>query len=380
MISEIIKEKSMDIFQQTTKIMQYAAVNEFLQEFSFREGDYILASRSIYEAFFQDAAKQAAVAFHSDYGRGEPNDSMLDAMLEDMRKKQPKRIIAIGGGSVIDCAKLFVFEGDASAEDMFLQRCELVKCRELIAIPTTCGSGSEVSRISICELTSLQTKLGLAVDALFPDQAVLIPELLSKLPFFYFVTSGIDALIHASESFVSPKSNAYTRMFSKEAIRLLLNGFQIIAEQGEEARMPLLQDFMQASNFAGIAFGNTGTGAVHAISYPLSGIYHVTHGEANYQFFTTVFQAYEVLKPDSVQAIKELFAKALSCPLKEAFKQMETLFSSLLPRKPLRSYGMRKEEITEFSDSVIKSQQRLLTNSAVPLSREDILAIYRTLY
>ena len=370
----------MDIFQQTTKILQYAAVNEFLQEFSFREGDYILASRSIYEAFFQDAAKQAAIAFHSDYGRGEPNDSMLDAMLEDMRKKQPKRIIAIGGGSVIDCAKLFVFEGDASAEDMFLQRCELVKCRELIAIPTTCGSGSEVSRISICELTSLQTKLGLAVDALFPDQAVLIPELLSKLPFFYFVTSGIDALIHASESFVSPKSNAYTRMFSKEAIRLLLNGFQIIAEQGEEARIPLLQDFMQASNFAGIAFGNTGTGAVHAISYPLSGIYHVTHGEANYQFFTTVFQAYETLKPDSVQTIKELFAKALSCPLKEAFKQMETLFSSLLPRKPLRSYGMRKEEITEFSDSVIKSQQRLLTNSAVPLSREDILAIYRTLY
>ena len=174
----------MDVFQQTTKILQYAAVQEFLQEFSFRENDYILASRSIYEAFFTDPIGKASIAFHSDYGRGEPDDRMLDAMLKDMRKKQPDRIIAIGGGSVIDCAKLFVFEGNASAEEMFLQTCELVKTRELIAIPTTCGSGSEVSRISICELTSLHTKLGLAIDELFPDQAILIPELLSKLPFF----------------------------------------------------------------------------------------------------------------------------------------------------------------------------------------------------
>lgn len=370
----------MDVFQQTTKILQYAAVQEFLQEFSFRENDYILASRSIYEAFFTDAIGKASIAFHSDYGRGEPDDRMLDAMLKDMRKKQPDRIIAIGGGSVIDCAKLFVFEGNASAEEMFLQTCELVKTRELIAIPTTCGSGSEVSRISICELTSLHTKLGLAIDELFPDQAILIPELLSKLPFFYFVTSGIDALIHASESFVSPKANAYTRMFSKEAICLLLHGFQVIARKGEAARMQLLEDFMQASNFAGIAFGNTGTGAVHALSYPLSGIYHVTHGEANYQFFTAVFQTYEKLDPSCVAAIKELFSNALSCPIEDAFPCMEALFSSLLAQKPLHEYGMQESEIEAFTDSVIKTQQRLLTNSAIPLERQDILLIYQTLY
>ncbi|MCR0524492.1 4-hydroxybutyrate dehydrogenase [[Clostridium] innocuum] len=370
----------MDVFQQKTKIVQYATVKEFLQAFSFQRDDYILASRSIYETFFQDADSQAHVVYHSDYGRGEPDDQMLDAMLKDMRRVQPKRIIAIGGGSVIDCAKLFVFKGAASAQDMFLQNCALDKCRELIAIPTTCGSGSEVSRISICELTALQTKLGLAVDALYPDQAVLIPELLSRLPFFYFVTSGIDALIHASESYVSPKSNAYTQLFSKEAIRLLLHGFQIIAKEGKEARLALLDDFMRASNFAGIAFGNTGTGAVHALSYPLSGIYHVTHGEANYQFFTAVFQKYENLKQDSVRAVKELFCDALSCTSEEVFPQMEALFSSLLPKKPLREYGMQEAEITAFTDSVIKTQQRLLTNSAVPLSKEDIQDIYQVLY
>lgn len=370
----------MDVFQQKTKILQYETVQEFLRDFTFQKKDYILASRSIYEAFFCDSTGRASIAFHSDYGQGEPDDRMLDAMLKDMREKQPERIIAIGGGSVIDCAKLFVLEGTASAEDMFLHRCTPEKSRELIAIPTTCGSGSEVSRISICELTSLHTKLGLAVDALYPDQAVLIPELLSKLPFFYFVTSGIDALIHASESFVSPKSNAYTRMFSAEAIRLLLHGFQVIAKEGEDARMRLLGDFMQASNFAGIAFGNTGTGAVHALSYPLSGIYHVTHGEANYQFFTAVFQTYEAREKYSVYDIKKLFSEALSCSMEDAFTCMETLFSTLLARKPLHEYGMKESEIKGFTDSVIESQQRLLSNSAIPLSRDEIHSIYKALF
>ena len=99
-------------------------------------------------------------------------------------------------------------------------------------------------------------------------------------------------------------------MFSAEAIRLLLHGFQVIAKEGEDARMRLLGDFMQASNFAGIAFGNTGTGAVHALSYPLSGIYHVTHGEANYQFFTAVFQTYEAREKYSVYDIRNCFSES----------------------------------------------------------------------
>ena len=118
----------MDVFQQKTKILQYETVQEFLRDFTFQKKDYILASRSIYEAFFRDSTGRASIAFHSDYGQGEPDDRMLDAMLKDMREKQPERIIAIGGGSVIDCAKLFVLEGTASAEDMFLHRCTLFAC------------------------------------------------------------------------------------------------------------------------------------------------------------------------------------------------------------------------------------------------------------
>ena len=171
------------------------------------------------------------------------------------------------------------------------------KVRELIAVPTTCGSGSEVSNVTIAELTELHTKMGLAADELFPDHAVLIPELLEKLPYSYFAASAIDALIHAVESFVSPKASRYTEMFSLKAVEMIIGGFKDMIQHGPDYRMNLLEDFLVASNFAGIAFGNAGTGAVHAMSYPLSGKYHVPHGEANYPFFTTIFAKYAELNP-----------------------------------------------------------------------------------
>ena len=90
----------MDVFQQKTKILQYETVQEFLRDFTFQKKDYILASRSIYEAFFRDSTGRASIAFHSDYGQGEPDDRMLDAMLKDMREKQPERIIAIDGRKI----------------------------------------------------------------------------------------------------------------------------------------------------------------------------------------------------------------------------------------------------------------------------------------
>ena len=107
----------MDVFQQKTKILQYETVQEFLRDFTFQKKDYILASRSIYEAFFRDSTGRASIAFHSDYGQGEPDDRMLDAMLKDMREKQPERIIAIGGGSVIDTAKAIAFANGKESID-----------------------------------------------------------------------------------------------------------------------------------------------------------------------------------------------------------------------------------------------------------------------
>ena len=129
----------------------------------------------------------------------------------------------------------------------------------------------------------------------YADTAVLIPESLQGLPDYVFATSSIDALIHAIESYLSPKASPFTEMYSLAAIQMIMNGFkEILAKGGNtpENRKPLLKDFCLAANYAGIAFGNAGCAAVHALSYSIGGAFHVPHGEANYQFFTEVFKMY----------------------------------------------------------------------------------------
>lgn len=137
-------------------------------------------------------------------------------------------------------AKILVLEGEYTAAQIFGREVPLKKEKTLIAIPTTCGAGSEVSNVSIAEFTELHTKMGLAVDEIYADQAVLIPELLTGLPYPFFATSAIDAFIHAIESYVSPKATMYTQMFSMKAMEMIVDGFQKIAQNGEEYRLNLL--------------------------------------------------------------------------------------------------------------------------------------------
>lgn len=372
----------MKLFEEKPVVHRYEYAAEFIRDFQVGEGDFILAGKSVFEAHFSELSHTGAVVrYKSQYGQGEPTDLMVDALLEDFRKTGCDRIIAIGGGAVIDMAKILVLEGHASAADIYQRKAPLKKIHRLVAVPTTCGAGSEVSNVSIVEMIGMHTKLGLACDEIYADDAVLIPVLMRELPWHFFVTSAIDALIHAIESYVSPKSNLYTRMFAKKAMEMLLSGFRKLAEEGQDYREHLFEDFLVASNLAGISFGNAGTGAVHAMSYPLSGVYHVTHGEANYQFLTAVFQAYQERDPEGgIRELNTFLAGILNCDADEVYIETEKLLNRLIQRKPLREYGMKEEEIRSFAKSVEEAQQRLLNQSYVKFQAEDLEKIYRKLY
>lgn len=373
----------MELFREVTRISKYKSVENFVREIKTGETDFIFASKAIFETYFAKYDLKGCVHYKSEYGNGEPTDLMIEKLRTDFYESGCERIIAIGGGAVIDMAKILVLDvsKEVSAEQIFRKEVKLKKKYPLITVPTTCGAGSEVSSVSIMEVPRLHTKLGLADPGLFPDEAILIPELLRQLPFSFFATSAIDAMIHAMESFVSPKANLYTEMFSKEAIKLLVKGFGRLAEEGKEARMEMLEEFLVASNLAGIAFANAGTGTVHALSYPLSGTYHVTHGEANYQFLTAVFGTYQRLKPDGkIRQITSLISRELNCQEEEAYNELEKLLCAIVPRKPLHEYGMKEEEIKSFPKSVAESQQRLLNQSYIKLSEEQMEEIYRKLY
>lgn len=371
----------MKLFQTITEVQKYDSPADFVKEFNIGEKDFILATKTIFNKYFGDMDLKAKVYFKSDYGKGEPTDRMVDALLADFRAADCNRVIAIGGGAVIDMAKILVLGGNGSAADYYQRKIPLEKVLPIIAVPTTCGAGSEVSSVSIAEFVDMGTKVGLADPSIFPDYAVIIPTLLSELPYDFFATSAIDALIHAIESYVSPKANLYTRMFAMKAMEMILKGFREIVEKGPGHRFNLLEEFLVASNLAGISFANAGTGAVHAMSYPLSGAYHVTHGEANYQFLTEVFKHYQAANPTGfITGLNEFLGGIIDCNPDDVYPEIEKLLGKIIAKKPLRKYGMKESEIESFALSVEKSQQRLLNQSYVKFSVEEMMEIYRALY
>lgn len=364
------------------QIYKFDKFQEFAKEFAVGKGDLIFTHKFIYEPVMKQLNLECDFEFQEQYGMGEPSNTIIDQVFNVVGQKNYKRIIAVGGGSVIDIAKLLVLKDAKKTIDLFEKRVPLIKDKELIIIPTTCGTGSEVTNVSIAEIKEKKTKMGLAIDELYADYAVLIPELVKSLPYKFFVFSSVDALIHVVESFVSPKSNSFTELFSVDAMNKIIKGYLAILEKGQDYRFEILDDFVVASTYAGIAFGNTGVGAVHALSYPLGGGYHVPHGEANYQFFIEVFKTYNRLKPDGkIRKLNKILATVLnSKDENDVYNDLEKVLSGLITRKALREYGMKEEEIELFTDSVIETQQRLLVNNYTFLSRDDIMGIYRRLY
>lgn len=371
----------MQLFKLKSRLHRFDNFADFAKEFQIGERDVIVTNEFIYDPFIKPLGLKAKAIFQEKYGQGEPSDEMMNAMLKDIKQTQFDRIIAVGGGTVIDISKLFILKGVENVADAFARKIDIIKEKELVIVPTTCGTGSEVTNISIAELKSLGTKMGLADDELLADDAVLIPEMIKTLPYKFYVYSSIDALIHATESFVSPKSNPYTEVFAVEAIRLIVDIYNKIIEKGEDYRLERLEDVLIASNYAGIAFGNTGVGAVHAMSYPLGGKYHVPHGEANYQFFTEIFKYYAKKNPNGkIKKLNEIYAQLLNTTPDKVYDELEKLLGNLLSKNKLSFYGMKEEEIESFADGVIAGQQRLLANNYVELTRDEIRDIYKNLF
>lgn len=371
----------MQEFSIIPKICIIESCKQFVEEFQIGKNDVIITTELLYEFFLKDLRLEATYLFQDLYGLGEPTDEMIIEMYRDIEKIQYSRIIAIGGGSVIDISKLFVLKEIFPLEDLFDKKIPARKEKELIIVPTTCGTGSEVTNISIINLLKLGTKKGLAIPELFSEYSVLIPELLEKLPFSIFVNSSIDALIHAVESFLSPKASSFSEVFSLEAIRKILSSYMKIREEGVEQRGKYIKEILIASNMAGIAFGNAGCAAVHAMSYPLGGKYHVPHGESNYVMFLGVLRYYREKYPmGKLLLLNQEIEKLLKCSNEMVYEELESLLNSLFRKKRISEYGVKKEELQEFTNIVINQQERLMANNYIFLEEKDIYTIYQSLY
>ncbi|MGI6767442.1 MAG: 4-hydroxybutyrate dehydrogenase [Lentihominibacter sp.] len=365
-------------------IHYFDTFKEFNEEFKLGKGDILVTNEWMYKPYVEGLGIDIPVIFQEKYGAGEPSDEMIDAMKVDMDKYDFNRIVAFGGGTIVDICKVLACEIPDKVADLFTGKVAPKRIKELIVVPTTCGTGSEVTNVAVASLPALNLKKGIADEQTFADIAVLIPESLQGLPDYVFATSSIDALVHAAESFLSPKASPFTEMFSLKAIEMIMSGYKKIVERGgntKENRADLLKDFLIASNYAGIAFGNAGCAAVHALAYAHGAAFHVAHGESNFQGFTEVFKVYNKKKPDGkIAVMNKIFADILDCNTAEVYDKLDEFLGQILRKKPLREYGMTKDQAAVFAKSTVENQQRLLGNNYVELSEEEIAGIFMEMF
>ncbi len=365
-------------------IHYFDTFKEFNEEFKLGKGDILVTNQWMYDPYVAPLGIDIPVIYQEKYGAGEPTDEMMDAMKEEMDKYEFDRIIAFGGGTIVDICKVLACEIPDKAADLFTGKVAPKRVKKLVLVPTTCGTGSEVTNVAVASIPSMNLKKGIADEQTYADHAVLIPESLAGLPDKVFATSSVDALIHAIESFLSPKASAFTEMYSLQAIEMIMAGYKKIIERGgntKENRADLLKDFALASNYAGIAFGNAGCAAVHALAYAHGGAFHIPHGEANFICFTEVFKMYMKKNPEGkISVANKIFADILGCDIADVYPALDEFLGKLIDKKPLKEYGMTEEMVAEFAKSTVDNQQRLLGNNYVELTEEEIAEIFQNLY
>ncbi|MGL4243557.1 MAG: iron-containing alcohol dehydrogenase [Beijerinckiaceae bacterium] len=291
-------------------------------------------------------------------------------------------VLAIGGGSPMDVAKLAALlakSGEALADIYGVGNAKGPRL-PLMLVPTTAGTGSEVTPISIVT-TGEAEKKGVVSPVLLPDAALLDPDLTLGLPPAITAATGIDAMVHAIEAYASasPNNNPVSRALAREALRLLGGAIREAVFNGHnrDARGRMLL----GSLLAGQAFANSPVAAVHALAYPLGGHYHIPHGHSNALVLPHVLRfnlpaAAAAYAEIAAEAFPEL-EKVASGNRSEVFvERLAALSVELGIPTRLRDMKIGENALAMLAADAMK-QTRLLVNNPRPLTEADALAIYR---
>lgn len=370
-------------FSIKTEIEEYNTFEQFAKAAEIGPKDLVLCGEHTFNEYVKALDTGVQTLFREKYSKGEPTDGDVDAILDALRDKNYERIIAIGGGTVIDIAKVVAVAGpEDKVDDLYDHVDSLEKKHPLIIIPTTCGTGSEVTTISVINRVSKGVKMGLSSEAMLPDKAVLITNMLSSLPYKIFATSSIDAMVHSVESFLSPNGCSISRVFSTEALKIILTCWKKYTDKGGgDLWKEYSAEFLKASNWAGLGFGYAGCAAVHACAYPLGSVYHIPHGQSNQLMFAPVMKKYKELQPTGrINDLEDLIVDCLGCKKEEALEALYSLMDKVLKSEPLKEFGVKESDLSVFVGDVIKTQQRLLKNNYIELTKEDIFDIYQSVF
>ena len=309
----------------------------------------------------------------------DPSIELVSKTVDIARKENIDAVVGFGGGSSIDVAKITAaLVKNEGPIKKYLGIDLLTKdALDIVAIPTTAGTGSEVTPIAILSDTKEKVKKGLVSNRIIPSIAMLDPGLTVGLPPHVTSVTGMDALIHAIEAFLSKNANPYSDHIALKAIEILAYNIKTAYEQGHNIQAR--NNMLYGSLLAGIAFSNAGVGAVHAFAYPLGGMFHIPHGMANSVMLTTIL---EFNMPSCGQKIEPLATALLGkkgLSSQQIIDYIEQLCKSLKIPMSLAELNVSKEAIPEMAESVIKIT-RLLTNNPREITIQDAIKLYSAAY
>jgi alcohol dehydrogenase len=294
------------------------------------------------------------------------------------RQLYPDLVIGLGGGSSLDAAKAIALlaANPGRIEDYEGRERYDVPPLPVLAVPTTCGTGSEVTRVSVITNTSRKFKMSIKGPEMFPAVALVDPDLLMTLPPPLVASTGLDALTHAVEAYTVKQANFITDIFARESLCLIFEHLEdayLDIKRNKKAR----EGMMRASLFAGMAFGNSDVGAVHCLAEAVGSLYDTPHGVANAVFLPYVMEFNldvslekyaNIGRIAGVQAERD---KDAALKLIQRIKELSRAFS--IPS--MRELGIAETDFAVISQKSFENNSN--SSNPKPISAEDYVKILR---
>lgn len=319
----------------------------------------------------------------------EPSVETAQELVEYAREEEYCIVLGIGGGSALDLAKLaavFFNNSGNVKEYLGLTGTRKIENKGIfkILIPTTAGTGSEVTDISVLALSD--TKDVISHPFLKADLAIVDPKLTLTVPSKVTAATGADALTHAIEAYLSVNANAYSDTLALESIRLILGNLEQAVKDSSNAKARTGMAY--GSYFAALAFSNAGVGAVHALAYPLGGEFKIAHGDSNAVMLPYVLDFIKSECSERLSIILTQFEKIGAIDkvegnhlqrANECVKELNNLCKQIGIPSTLKDFNIPESALKKLANQGIK-QKRLLARCPIDLSEENILQIYQKAY
>lgn len=313
----------------------------------------------------------------------EPDPSIETALraAESAREAGADLILGLGGGSALDVAKVAAVLATQSTpiETMFGLDQIPEEGLNTVLIPTTAGTGSEVTPIAILSDHRDKLKKGIVSPKLLPNAAILDPVLTVGLPPAVTAATGMDALIHALEAYTSRNATPLSDLLAREAMRRIYGNLRKAFADGED--LAARANMLEGSLLAGMAFANAGVTAVHAFAYPIGAEFHIPHGIANSIMLPAVLEFNLMGNLEKFGHIAEIFGEPVDGAnvrerARRALRAIEELMEDLQVPRRLRDFGVTEDHLPNLAAGVM-NVTRLLANNPRRITREDAESIYR---